>query len=92
MALQSVLFAPVNVAGQTSARLASPFTVAVFEHYLRLSCHLESKSELYSTTVKKSSEPQKPKAVESFVNVENQKSIPPMYTCMSLAFTVIVSY
>ena len=50
--LLSVLFAPVNVAGQTPAGQDSPFTGAVFEHYYkRLSCHLESKSELHSTII-----------------------------------------
>ena len=50
MALQSVLFALVNVAGQTPAGPAGPFTGAVFKHYFkRLSCHLESKCELHST-------------------------------------------
>ena len=49
MALLSVLFALVNVADQSPAGQARPFTGAVFEHYYkRLSCHLESKSELHS--------------------------------------------
>ena len=33
--LLSVLFAPVNVAGQTPAGQDSPFTGAVFEHYYK---------------------------------------------------------
>ena len=38
------------MAGQTPAGPVSPFTGAVFKHYYkRLSCHLESKSELHST-------------------------------------------
>ena len=48
--LLSVLFAPVNVAGQTPAGQASPFSVAVYEHCNnRLSRHVESKSELCSS-------------------------------------------
>ena len=50
VALRSVLFVPVNVAGQTPTGQASPCTVTVFKHYQkRLSCHLESKIEAHST-------------------------------------------
>ena len=49
--LQSVLFVPLNVAGQIPAGQANPFSGTVFEHYNnRLSCHMESKSELRSST------------------------------------------
>ena len=53
--LQSFFFAPVNVAGQTTACPANPFTGAVFKQLLlkRLSCHLVSKSELHSTIIPK---------------------------------------
>ena len=48
--LGGIMFAPVNGADQTAAGPAGPFTGAVIKpYYKRLSCHLESKSELHST-------------------------------------------